>query len=169
MKTKQRFPVLPAASLLVSLLMVAPASVIAHDRWDSELNPVPHKHQWEEGEYVPQEILVKFLPETIALPEGQTEASIGDLVIHPEIESFLLASGASTFEVIFKNHKPGSGLEDWYTVTFSDPIDVSEMVAAFAAAPRVLVSEPNLIYHLTTPTCTVAASWGAIKARQSRH
>ena len=141
-------------TLLCLLLATPPPHVFPHDIWGPEGNPVPHEHQWEEGEYVPQEILVYFLPETIALPEGQTKASIGDIVMHPEIEPFLLASGASTFEELRFG---------WFLVWFSDPIDVSEIVAAFSAEPRVLVSEPNLRYRTT---CTRAASWGVIKAVQ---
>ena len=114
--------------------------------------------------YVDNEIIVKFIAETITLPEGRFEAALGEAAIDTEAKVLLETSGATSIKRIFRSFTQADTLQSLRTgetvrvqdlsqhfvVSFPWPIDVFETAARFEESARVSYAEPNYLYHLAS-------------------
>jgi thermitase len=114
------------------------------------------------AEYVPDEIIVNFAPQTIIIPQGQIEADVGEITIHPQVSALINANGIIKVKKVIRFFTQAdtvrtleSGkivqvqdLSQVFVLSFPDVVDIPEMVNRFRGSPRVIYAQPNYIYRI---------------------
>ena len=106
------------------------------------------------GPYVPQQIIVRLLPQTLSLPGSRDRAALSEVSLPPELDSFMRESGVVDAERVYKGLErvgrtrtaAGSEFEQVFLLSFDRDIDAPRTVADFSNQTHVLHSQPNYIY-----------------------
>ncbi len=111
------------------------------------------------AKYVPNEIIVQFLPGTIDIPEGVDSIEVKNAKGKGEVIQLLQSVSSTKLKKVFKHFtirdtirtlEDGKkvrvqNLSQTFVTTFKNNIDVPAMVKKINASPNVLYAEPNYI------------------------
>ena len=113
------------------------------------------------GPYVPQQIIVRLLPQTLSLPGNQDRAALSELSLPSELDSLMRKSGVVEAARVYKGLEQvgstrtaaGSAFEQVFLLSFDRNVDVLQTVADFAKQTSVYHSQPNYTYTVgVTPS-----------------
>ncbi len=133
-------------------------------------------YQNPDAEYVSNEIIVNFEPQTIILPKNQYSASVSEINVNTPLESLLNNTGATEIKKLFlrfnaedtiKVSRRGElvqvqDISQFFVIKFSRDINVQGMITSFKTNPDVIHVQPNFIYHsnITPGDPRFSDQWG---------
>ncbi|MEW6686433.1 MAG: S8 family serine peptidase [Candidatus Edwardsbacteria bacterium] len=124
---------------------------------------------------VPGEVLVKFTPGTIVIPQGRSQVEITEIVTAPEVSALLQKVGVKMVKKVFPSFETGDTLQHLENgkeivvpdlsqvlkLLLSDQTDIFEVIREFTKSKYVIYAEPNYIYrtHATPNDPAFPSQW----------
>ena len=117
----------------------------------------------QELNYKPGEVLIKFNPGSVVLPQGKLEGLAGEVMFESAlVDSILNIHNFSKIEKLYKNFDPNNliqvnpagdtailmDLSNNFKITFPETTDILPIIQKLFTLKEVIYAEPNYIYQL---------------------